>query len=237
MAILQPAMGRRVSRNRGKVSPRQLLPVPHLATPAPTKSSQHWNVREILDQRDTSECVAHAFRGFQRAAPVVNLVPIDPASLTEFYHDIQRNDPWEGESPEYEGTSVEAGAYVLQRDGYIESCKWAFTVDPVIHHLLYVGPVIFGTNWYSGFFQPDEQDYIYIADGDWIEGGHAFLGSGINMNLVHKRTGERGAIRIANSWGRKWGQNGRCWMSLRTLARLILEQGEACVPKEIKKAA
>ena len=59
------------------------------------------------------------------------------------------------------------------------------------------------------------------AHGD-VTGGHAIAAVGVS---VRGRT-----VTLLNSWGKYWGQNGRCWLTWDDLGALLDDAGEACVP-------
>lgn len=148
-------------------------------------------------------------------APVVN-----PAVL---YAQAQDVDEWDGTA--YDGTSVRAGAKVLQALGFITSYLWAYDVETVADAILYVGPVVVGTTWYAGMMDTDSEGIIRPTGSP--VGGHAYLLNGVNLT--------RGIFRVKNSWGRGWGTNGHATISFEDMERLITEGGEACLAMEIKR--
>jgi hypothetical protein len=144
------------------------------------------------------------------------------------YHEAQKVDEWPGES--YDGTSVRAGAKVLLDQGKIQEYQWSFDLDTVISHLLEVGPVVVGTNWYEQMFTPvpiKNSKAVQIKIGGDVAGGHAWKLDGVSLNLK--------LIRMKNSWGKEWGTNGFARISFDDMERLIHEQGEACRAVEISK--
>lgn len=184
------------------------------------------------DQGRTPQCVAYAWLHYLEDGPVtrtstphgqVGGVPIlRPGSL---YAECQRNDEWPGEN--YDGTSVRAGAKVLQRRGQIGTYRWGRDVETVTRGLLVVGPVVVGTLWTSGMFAPDSQGFLKPT-GD-AAGGHAYLLNGVNV--------KEEKVRIKNSWGRAWGDNGYAWLRFEDLATLLAQDGEACIAEGLVKAA
>jgi hypothetical protein len=132
-------------------------------------------------------------------------------------------DEWPG--TDYEGTSVRAGAKVLQDWGYIDQYVWAWDINDLIEGVLYLGPVVLGTNWYSGMFEPDPKTHIVKPSGG-IAGGHAY-----EIYVVNKNTG---LARIKNSWGIDWGDRGTALISFEDVERLLSEDGEACIAFEKK---
>lgn len=188
-----------------------------------------WYSPGVWDQGGTSQCVSYSTNKWLWGGPVVNRRA--PWSLEQFYLDCQRNDEWPGE--DYDGTSVRAAFKLLKDRGYVSEYRWAFDHPTVLKHVLTVGPVVFGTDWYIEMFTPDRWGYIEPA-GE-IVGGHAYKVVGADQDRKHPLSGELGAYRIVNSWGEGWGQNGRCWLTFSAADKLIRAWGEACTAIEVKR--
>lgn len=179
------------------------------------------------DQGYTPQCVGYSWVHWLAEGPITQKgsringkFPIDPSFV---YHEAQKIDYWPGE--DYDGTSVRAGAQILQREGFIGSYYWAWDVQTIISALLSTGPLVVGTSWYFDMFFPDENGLITATDVNM--GGHAYLLDGINI--------KKQLIRIKNSWGRSWGKNGFAYISFDDMDKLIKENGEACLATEINK--
>jgi hypothetical protein len=121
------------------------------------------------------------------------------------------------------GTSAVGIAKAMKAAGGITSYQWTFGWD---HFLaaIDVGPVMLGTNWYSGMFDPNKQGYVEIS-GD-LAGGHAYLGKGIDYKNQR--------VRCRNHWTKSWGPlGGEFYLSFKTLQRLLDEQGDVLIPVRI----
>jgi hypothetical protein len=127
--------------------------------------------------------------GHSGRAPVVG-----PHTL---YGEAQQVDEWPGE--DYDGTSVRAGAKVLAT-AVCRRVPLGMGRRHGRHALLTKAPVVLGTNWYSGMFEPDDRGPADRRGGS--AGGHAYVANGVNR--------DRGLVRIKNSWGRGWGIRGSC---------------------------
>lgn len=197
-----------------------------VSVPPPPRRS--WHIKEILDQGNTPQCVAFAGESFLAANPVANQYYKTPADL---YALCQQNDEWAGQP--HDGSSGRGLFKALQSLGYIKSYQWADSFELIEEHLLAIGPVVLGTNWYESMFDVDSKGYAAIASNAAPAGGHEYIGVGVDG--VHKNPdGSIGRIRIANSWGRSWGQNGRAWISSADIKRLLAEYGDACTAIELK---
>lgn len=179
----------------------------------------------VLDQGDTSQCVAYSWTHFLLAAPTTHKVGA-LGNLTAFaqqlYDRAQAVDEWPGN--DYEGTSARAGAKVLQADGRISEYRWAETSLTARDYVITRGPVLIGVPFYERMFVPDADGFLR-PEGE-VAGGHEML---ILGNSV-----KRNAARILNSWGKAWGEKGRAWMSWDVLQRLLNEGGDCCSATECK---
>lgn len=203
--------------------------IPRTTVPAGV-TQRTWFTRDVFDQGYSSECVAYAGVGWLVAGPVRNIK--EPPGFRELYLDCQRNDEWPGEEPTYEGTSVRSLMRVLRRRGYMSEYRWAWSLEPIVNHVLATSPTVWGTNWYSGMMEIDADGFL-SAKGELV-GGHAYLVIGANRSKACP-DGSKGAIRIINSWSRNWGDKGRAWLSFNDAAKLLAEDGEAATATEVTR--
>jgi hypothetical protein len=195
------------------------------ALPTKPPRSYTWRCRHWYDQGREGACVAYSLAHEASARPRELLVPIPTQTIRNWYHDAQRIDPWPGgaypgATPQYEGTSVLAGAQIGVRSKLFTGYRWCFGLDDLILALGYAGPVILGINWYEGMFAPTADGQVKVG-GD-VAGGHAILARGVSVK--NRR------ILLRNSWGRSFGVDGDCWLSFDDADRLLHEDGEAMVP-------
>ncbi len=180
--------------------------------------SYTWSCGVQLDQGNVGACVGFSWAAELAARPVVVPAISNDTGLS-LYHSAQLIDEWAGEA--YEGTSVLAGAKVVQMAGLVDEYRWAFSFDDLILAIGYKGPAVLGINWFEGMDWPDAGTGIVHATGA-LRGGHAILANGVSIR--------NGLVRLHNSWGPWWGYKGDCFISFDDLRKLLAERGEACIP-------
>lgn len=160
----------------------------------------------------------------------VRIRPDDPQEFARnVYREAQLIDEWPGE--DYDGTSVLAGAKVMQRHGYLDSYRWAFSIDDVIDALLHLGPVVIGIPWYDSMY--DTRPSGLVETGGTMVGGHCIVLTGYQPGTIIMGEGIRrrfDVVRWRNSWGRSYGVRGDGLIQVADLERLLSQRGEACVP-------
>ncbi len=196
-----------------------------------TRRNVLWKPGPILDQGYEGACVGFGWTAEALGSPVrVDLkrakavVPQDPEEFARWvYSHAQKIDEWDGE--DYDGTSVLAGAKVMQGAGFLNQYRWAFSMGELTDALMIRGPVVIGTYWYENMF--DAPNGILTPGGEEV-GGHCLLVIGYKQNAP-ELGGENG-FWLQNSWGKDWGKGGLALIREYDLAWLLAKDGEACVP-------
>lgn len=190
---------------------------------------KYYTTGPVQDQGVTPFCVEYSWNGWLMAYPIKNK-PITPRKT--LYCLAQKIDPWAGDcdNPQYDGTSVRAGAKALQNLGAVNTYLWAFTTADMANWLLSgKGPIVMGTRWYRSMRNPDKKGVLHVDPQSGLDGGHAYLCVGYNSRTR--------MFRFQNSWGTGWGQKGRFWMSADDVEVLLQQQGEACTAVEQRLTA
>lgn len=202
--------------------------------------TRHYRQGPVLDQGKTGTCVAHAWAGWSYGAPLMTK-PHELPTPYHLYREIVKVDEWtdndhEATAPDQylqSGTSVRAGVKVLQDRGHVQNYLWATDVEDIrAWHLSGLGGVVLGTNWTVGLDEPDAEGVIMYSGH--VLGGHAYKTTGWTDALKLRSTTLRThrAVRILNSWGRGWAQNGRAWILEGDLQKLLADEGECCAAVE-----
>lgn len=181
-----------------------------------------WSRTGAWDQGLTSQCVLYTVKGMIWTAPnrVQHPLPkrraIDPGV---WYPLAQKIDPWPGEAPTYEGTSVLAGIKTGQREGFYSGYRWCFGIDDVLQTLTYHGPIAIGVSWYMSMFETDRSGWLKVDTQSGLAGGHAVELHGLDVRQK--------AVIATNSWGPGWGVRGRFRIKWDDLEKLLHDNGEA----------
>lgn len=189
---------------------------------APLPSYKYWTPGAIQNQGDFGICVGAAWDGWLRCSPTRTLVP---GMMQAIYRAAIAIDEWPENDNDVEmqfGTSVRAGAKALAAWNRVAEYLWATDMAAMKRWLLTKGPVVMGTNWWSGMMAVDSSGYVNLTGS--VEGGHAWLVTGYSST--------RRRFRCVNSWGASFGQNGRFWVREDDMARLLAEDGEGCTAIE-----
>lgn len=192
-------------------------------TPPPPRSWRYWRFGPVLDQGKTGRCVAFAWRNWLNAAPIMDKPDVGPDENT-LYDTAIKIDEFpdnDNDTARQEGTSVRAGAKVLQALGFVASYHWTVTAEEAFAWLLTGGCLVAGTRWHQGMDTVDKGGLIHPTGP--VRGGHAYLLDGASKS--------RGVVRLYNSWG-SWGRGGHAWLTGEDLATLLADQGEACAAVE-----
>ena len=117
------------------------------------------------------------------------------------------------------GTSALGIAKAMKFFGAIDKYEWTFSWE---HFLaaIQTQPVMLGTNWYSGMFDPAKDGTVEVSGS--LDGGHAYLARGVDF--------KNSRVLCRNHWGTDWGLKGEFWLSFATLQRLLGEKGDVLVP-------
>lgn len=186
--------------------------------------SYTWRLPVYLDQGTEGACVGFSWAHELVARPS-EVKDVDTAFARNIYFEAQKIDPWEGgaypgATPFYEGTSILAGAKSTVATGKITEYRWGFSLNDALVAISRKGPGILGCYWYEGMMNTDDNGFIKPSGA--ILGGHAIIVRGVS---VKNKT-----VRLSNSWGRNWGQDGDCFMTWDDFNTVLMNDGEFCIP-------
>ena len=182
---------------------------------------RHRTFGQVLDQGNRGSCTGNATagalntKGLHRPGTKVLYEPdaISLYSLATQLDNFPGNYP-----PDDTGSSGLAVAKAAQQKGYILEYRHAFSLNEALQGLM-AGPVITGVNWYEGFDKPDPNGIIKIAGQ--VRGGHEFFIGGYDAKAK--------LLTAVNSWGMRYGKNGKFFIPLDVWDQLLSEQGDCTI--------
>lgn len=187
-----------------------------------TRGSKWWNNPARLNQGSEGACVGFGHTQGYNSAPKQHT--LDNAYALDVYRQATLIDEWPEDWTNSEGTSVRAGAKEMARRGLIPAYAFTYNVDEVVVWILNKGPVVFGCNWYTGQDNPRPNNDYFIKPTGQIRGGHCILVDGVRFN-----GNDQDYFRLLNSWGRSWGDDGRCKIKIPDFEKLLKQNaGVAC---------
>lgn len=113
---------------------------------------------------------------------------------------------------------------MLRQRGLIQAYRWAFRLTTTLAYLGH-GPVAIGSVWFDSMFTVVDRDgrsTVEISPNAVAAGGHEYILDGIDPAAR--------LVRMTNSWGLEWGDDGHAWLTYATLDRLLSEQGDVVTP-------
>jgi hypothetical protein len=181
------------------------------------REDRYWPfMSEPLDQSTTPHCV-----GFSMANWGINLPVQDNYTNVDGHHfydlcKIKDGDP-------DDGSTIRIAAKVLRDLQKINGYAFAPSIDVMKWWIVNKGPVICGTLWTMGMFTPDALNHIHPT-GD-LAGGHAYV--------INELANHGNAFGIQNSWGKRWGVEGRAYIAVEDFLPLFRNGGEVLAAVEL----
>lgn len=179
---------------------------------------------QVLDQGDLGACTGFALAQCLNARMYADARPkrrhINSVVARGFYSLATQLDPFPGQWPPQDtGSSGLAVCKAGVHRGYLSGYDHAFGFEHFCA-ALQLQPVIVGTYWYDAMFDPDTNGLVH-KQGSPV-GGHEYTALGVNYQTQ--------LVTFLNSWGPRWGRNGRFYMTFQDFAALLAEQGDVTVP-------
>lgn len=217
-----PQLGRHVlhdRRSREFDAADLIVGAPHIATVLHEAHTGVW------DQGHVGSCTANAALGVLMCDPFWKagwrFTEADALSLYEAETRLD-NKLIPGQYPPTDtGSTGLWSMKALKARGLITGYRWCFSLKTALQILMH-SPVSTGVPWYQSMFDVDSRGFIHVDAYSPIEGGHQVAVVGVDV--------EKQAVRIRNSWGTAWGEDGHCWLSWGDWNMLLKQHGDVVVP-------
>lgn len=191
----------------------------------PIKPVTHVEFEAVFDQGQLGSCTANAALGLLVTAPFgqqgVRYAEKDAVALYEQETKLDDSQIPGEYPPDDTGSSGPWSMMALEKQGKVKTFKHTRAIHTALR-LLNGGPISIGVSWYQSMFTPDADSTIHADESSGLAGGHQVC---IVANDV-----ERKRIRIRNSWGTSWGDNGHAWLSWDDFELLLKLGGDVVQP-------
>lgn len=195
--------------------------IPEKAELAYTSGKRHWSNTMRLDQGSEGACVGFSWSQAYNSQPKMHYINNDTAY--DIYCEATYHDDWpESNCKNSSGTSVRAGAEELLKRQMIKEYAFVYDLEQMAMWILNFGPVVIGCNWYTGMDQPSYENGYELKPSGSLRGGHAIEVDGCWWKVSGWADNW---FRVLNSWGSRWGDNGRAWISQKNLQTLFNQRG------------
>lgn len=202
------------------------------AVPGTQRRQRWWNSNGIwLDQGQTAQVVGFAWTHWLADRGVeVNDGELGADYAAELQREAQRLGG--GEVDPHSGAKIEAAAWVLQSRGLIAQCYSFQSMDSVVSALLERGPVLAGIAWHSEMYRPVDIDGWSVCRYSGGESSrpvanYLSLLNGVALDL--RIGGVTGFVRLKNTWGRRWADEGQTLISIADLSAVV-DLGSSLLP-------
>jgi hypothetical protein len=185
-----------------------------------------------LNQGHTNSCTGHAGKGWLMAEPVMSAYTTSPSEW-DLYGEARKLDIWEDNDcggPECDvGSSSRAVAKAMVKRQLMDYYVWLRNAQQVADWMRAGrGGVMLGIPWMNsmhypifrrGEFKTRKPHTIGILPviDDARPSGHAVYTDAYSEELE--------AVRLVNSWGEKWSIQGKAWLKLVDLDKMLTRMG------------
>lgn len=192
----------------------------------PIKDIEHEEFLPVFDQGNLGSCTANAALGCLVTAPYGRQgVALSEADAVALYELETRMDDSQipGEYPPDDTGSTGAWSMqALMKQGKITNYVHTTSTHMALR-MLNDGPISIGVPWYKSMFTLSDDDMIDVNPKTSLAGGH-------QVCIIANDTAEQ-KVRVRNSWGPDWGDEGHAWLTWEHLDYLLDHGGDVVQPQ------
>lgn len=192
---------------------------------SPIRTASHRELQPCFDQADLGSCTANAALGLLVTEPFAQagrtFTEADAVRLYELETKLDDSQIPGEYPPDDTGSTGAWSMRALEKQGLIRTYRHTRVAATALR-MLFRGPISIGVPWFQSMFTPDADHTIHVDSASGLAGGHQVCVVAVDADL--KR------IRIRNSWGTSWGDQGHAWLSFTDLHYLFEQGGDAVQP-------
>jgi len=193
---------------------------------SPIRSASHAEAQPCFDQGQIGSCTANAALGTLVTEPFAvagrTFTEADAVALYTLETQLDDSQIPGQYPPDDTGSSGAWSMQALQRKGLIRSYRHTTSVHTALR-MLARGPISIGVPWYQSMFQVGPDNRIVVNPASGLAGGHQVCVVAVDA--------EAQTVRIRNSWGTGWADQGHALLSWADLETLFAQGGDAVQPE------
>lgn len=193
-------------------------------TRPPTKSVDHHRAAPIWDQGVVGSCTANAALGCLMTEPLHrdgwNFTEASALDLYELETRLDNTQVPGIYPPDDTGSSGLYSAKAMRAKGLVTGWRTAFGLNSTLRAIV-DQPVSLGIPWPSSFMDPGKSGRLQMPAAPKYAGGHQVEVCGIDCT--------RKLVKVAQSWGPRWGDHGYCYLSWDDLGYLLRAGGDTTI--------
>lgn len=189
------------------------------------RASDHQEFEPVFDQGKLGSCTANAALGCLVTAPYgqsgVSYTEDDAVALYSLETTLDDRQIPGHYPPDDTGSTGAWSMQALMKQGKIKDYIHTRSTHMALR-MLNEGPISIGVTWFQSMFTVDDDHLIKFDPSSGVAGGHQVCVVGNNV--------QDQMVRVRNSWGPQWGDQGHAWLTWEALDYLLAHGGDVVQP-------